>query len=111
MKAIEEKIRKRIKVRERIERGTVEEIQITKKEAEQLGRKKKIDNVRLIVVDRLRDMTKTDCFAYVDKNRSCYCLNKLYCTNNKCRFYRNDIKLSNIEKDIEEYVNNTYKKY
>ena len=59
------KIRKRIETKQLIEGKVIKEVQITKKEAEQLGdRITKIDGVELIVVDKLGDRTKKDCFAY-----------------------------------------------
>lgn len=100
------KIRRRIMTRQMIECKTIDEIQITKQEAEQLGERRMIDNVKLIVVDKLGDMSKKDCFAYIDRNehKSCYCLNNLYCQNRRCKFYRTDIKISDIEKSIREYA-------
>ena len=103
---IVDKIRKRIMSRQMLEGRLIDEIQITKKEAEQLGdRQRQIDNVKLTVVDKLGDMTKKNCFSYIERNghKSCYCLNKLYCKNEICRFYRNDITIANIEKSIELY--------
>lgn len=52
-------------------------------------------------------MLKKDCFAYREKNghSGCKALNKINCNN--CRFYRNDIKESEIERAIRSY---TYKK-
>lgn len=99
------KIKNRIKTRQMIEGGVIEEIQITKKEAEKLGEIKRINNVRLIIVDKLKDLTKTDCYAYINRNghRSCYCLESLYCTNEKCNFYRNDINILDIEEEIKQY--------
>lgn len=70
MTTIVDKIRKRIRTAEMIKRDTIEEIQITKQEAEQLGERTVIDGVKLIVVDKLGDMTNTDCFAYIEKNRT-----------------------------------------
>ena len=59
------KIRKRIETKQLIEGKAIKEVQITKKEAEQLGDGiTKIDGVELIVVDKLGDRTKKDCFAY-----------------------------------------------
>lgn len=104
---IVEKIRKRIMTRQMLEGRIIEEIQITKQEAEQLGdRQKIIDGVKLIVVDKLGDMTKKECFAYIDRSghKSCYSLKKLYCKNKNCKFYRNDITIQEIEKSIEKYA-------
>lgn len=102
-----ERIRKRIKTREMMEGTEIDEVQITEKEAKELNGLKKIDNVRLIVVEELRDMAKKDCFAYMKENgkRSCYALNRLYCANRKCNFYRNDIIIEEIEKSIIKYSN------
>lgn len=105
---VENKIKKRIQTRQTIEHRNIEEIQITKKEAKELGNLKTLNGVRLIVVDRLGDMTQTDCFAYIDNkgHKSCYCLNKLYCTNEECSFYKKKDDKNNIEmieKSIEKY--------
>lgn len=53
----------------------------------------------------MEDRTKTDCFGYINRNghKSCYGLNKLYCENENCNFYRKDIKVSNIESDLRKY--------
>jgi hypothetical protein len=84
----------------------IDEIQITKEEAEQLGERAMIDGIRLIIVDKLGEMFNKDCFAYLEKNghKSCYSLNKLYCKNRECKFYRKDITISEIEKSIEMYA-------
>ncbi len=105
-KKIIDKIRKRIRTRELMECKTIEEIQITKKEAEQIGERTFIDNVKLIIVDKLGDMTNKDCFAYIERNghKSCYSLNNLECKNKKCKFYRTDIKILEVENSIKEYV-------
>lgn len=103
-KKIVSKIRKRIMSRQIMECRAISEIQITKEEAEQLGEVKVMDNVKLIVVDKLGDMTNKDCFAYIDKDKSCYCLNNLECRNKECKFYRNDITEAEIERDIREYA-------
>lgn len=100
------KIRKRIKTLEMLNCRHIEEVQITREEAEILGDKiKEIDGVRLVIVDKLGDMSKKDCFAYINRNghKSCYCLDVLYCENKQCNFYRNDITVGDIEKDIEAY--------
>lgn len=65
--SIEDKIRKRITTMEMLKHEHINEIQITKQEAEKLGDKKTIDGVKLIVVDKLGDMTNKDCFAYQRK--------------------------------------------
>lgn len=106
MATIVDKIRKRIMTRETMEGKVIKEIQITKKEAEQLGEKKQIDNVKLVIVDKLGDMTNKDCFAYLNKNghKSCYGLKNLYCKNQECKFYKIDITVAEIEKDIKEYA-------
>ncbi len=99
---LENKIRKRIKTMSMLQGENIKEIQITRKEAEQLGNINMIDNVKLIVVEKLGDMTKKDCFAY--KENKCYALNELYCKNRECRFYRNDINIKEIERSIKRYV-------
>lgn len=106
-KKIVSKIRKRIMTRQMLECRAIEEIQITKEEAEQLGEVRVMDNVKLIVVDKLGDMTNKDCFGYIEDkegNKKCYGLNKLYCRNGDCEFYRTDLKRSDIEKDIRRYA-------
>lgn len=112
-KPIENKIRKRIKTRELIEGKAIDEIQITKKEAEQLENTIEIDNVKLVIVDKLGDKSKKNCFAYIERkgHRSCYCLNNLYCQNRKCNFYRTDINISSIEKDIKKYAEGRWEVY
>lgn len=112
MTTIVDKIRKRIRTREMMEGRVIEEIQITKQEAEQLGDRTAIDNVKLIIVDKLGDMSNKDCFAYIERNghKSCYCLERLYCKNKKCKFYRNDITISEIEKSIKKYSDYAYYK-
>lgn len=103
---IENKIRKRIKTAEMLKCEHIDEIQITKEEAEQLGARSTIDGVKLIIVDKLGDMSKKDCFAYIDRNghKSCYCLDNLYCKNQACNFYRNDISIEKIEERVELYA-------
>jgi len=105
MTTIVDKIRKRIRTRQMIEGRVIDEVQITRQEAEQLGKREDIDNVKLIIVDKLGDMSNKNCFAYIDRNghRSCYCLDKLYCQNRKCKFYRTDINIFDIERSIKEY--------
>lgn len=98
------KIRKRIMTRQLMEGRAIEELQITREEAEQLGEVRVMDNVKLIVVDKLGDMTNKDCFAYIDKNKSCYCLNNLECRNRECKFYRTDITIKEIEKSMRKYA-------
>lgn len=106
-----EKIQRRIKTREALEGKKINEIQITKKEAEILGEIKRINGVKIIIVENLKDMTKIDCFAYINTGgrRSCYCLDKLYCTNEICKFYKkcnfntND-NIPAIERSIKEYA-------
>ena len=102
------KIRKRIETKQLKEGKVIKEVQITKKEAEQLGDGiTKIDGVELIVVDKLGDRTKKDCFAYIESEkgkRKCYCLDDLECPNRYCKFYRNDITIKEIENSIKEYA-------
>lgn len=52
--------------------------------------------------------TKTDCFAYKQKNGhvGCKALNKIDCQN--CKFYRNNISDTDIERDVRHYAN-TYR--
>lgn len=106
MTTIVDKIRKRIRTLETAKAETIEEIQITKQEAEMLGDRTAIDGVKLIVVDKLGDMTNTDCFAYINRNghKSCYSLKNLDCKNRKCKFYRTDTTIAKIEKSIEKYA-------
>lgn len=106
MTTIVDKIRKRIRTLETARGEVVEEIQITKQEAEQLGDRRVINNVKLIVVDKLGDMTRKDCFGYIDRDghKRCYGLKKLYCKNGECEFYRTDLKKSKIEQDIRRYA-------
>lgn len=65
----------------------------------------------VVVVDKIGDLTKKDCFAYVNKTgrEKCYCLKELQCKNKECRFYRNDITISEIERSLEEYNKGVYK--
>ena len=98
---IQDKIRKRIQSMQILQGKAIKEIQITKKEAEQLGNFRNIDGVKLIIVDKLGDLSNKDCFAY--KNNKCYALNKLYCKNRECRFYRKDITIEKIENSIQKY--------
>lgn len=91
-----------------IENKIIKEIQITKEEAKRLDWRREIDGVRFVIVDKLGDMTKTDCFAFREKNghKSCYCLNKLYCKNSQCKFYKRQSDTNNIpiiEKEIRDY--------
>lgn len=107
MTTIVDKIRKRIRTLETARGETVSEIQITKEEAEQIGNIKAIDHVKLIVVDKLGDMTKKDCFGYTENkegHKKCYGLKNLYCQNEECEFYRTDLKKSEIERDIRRYA-------
>ena len=102
---IEDKIRKRIKTMEMLKNEPVKEIQISKEESEKLGDRKVLDGVILIVVDKLGDRTKKDCFAYIDRNGhdSCFCLDNLYCRKEKCNFYRTDITVPQIEASVKRY--------
>ncbi len=99
---VKDKIQKRIMSMQLLQGKVIKEIQITKQEAEQLGSVNVIDGVKLIVVDKLGDLSNKDCFAY--KGNQCYALNELYCKNRACRFYRNDITIKDIEKSVREYV-------
>lgn len=98
-----DKIKKRIHTLEIAKKEHITEVQITRQEYMQLpANTKLIDGVRLIVVDKLGDCTKRDCYAY--QITECYALNDLYCKNKDCRFYRNDIRISKIETDIKKYA-------
>ena len=66
---IEDKIRKRIRTMEMLKNEHITEIQISKEEAEKLGDRKLLDGVKLIVVDKLGDRTKKDCFAYIENDK------------------------------------------
>lgn len=105
---IKRKIRKRIQTIQLMEGRVIKEVQITKEEAEQLGeRLSEVDGVKLIIVDKLGDKARKDCFAYIEREkrkRRCYCLNELECENRQCKFYRNDIAISQIEKSIKNYA-------
>ena len=101
---IQDKIKKRIQSMQMLQGKIIKEIQITKKEAEQLGNIKDIDGVKLTIVDKLGDISNKDCFAYHKNN--CYGLNKLYCKNRECKFYRKDITIEEIEKNIKLYKEN-----
>ena len=98
---IENKIRRRIKLIESIKGKKIEEVKITKEEAQELKGIKEIDGVKLILIE---DNIKKDCFSYLG-NGDCYGLNYLYCSKEKCKFYRTDLKVSKIEHDIREYAN------
>ncbi len=99
---IKNKIRKRIDSWNIILEEPIKYINITKEEAEKLGDNiKQIDGVKLIVADKLTDKIKGDCFAY-HKNK-CQALNKLYCINSECKFYRNDVTMKQIKDSIKYY--------
>ena len=98
-----DKIKRRIHILEIDRKEHPTEVQITRQEYMELPADTKlIDGVRLIVVDKLGDCTKKDCYAY--QITECYGLNELYCKNKDCRFYRNDIRISKIETDIKKYA-------
>lgn len=45
-----------------------------------------------------------DCFAYRDdKGRYCDCLEKLYCKNEKCSFYKTRLQFWNDMKKANKY--------
>lgn len=96
---IENVIRKRINSF-RIIKDKVTEINITPYESKMLGGIKRLDGVRLNIVEPNEE--QLDCFAYeVKENRAtCTALKGLYCKNEKCRFYRNDITKQEIERSI-----------
>ena len=97
-----DKIKKRIETLEFAKNEKIKEVEVTKEEAEQIPEKiKGINGVRLIIVDELGDRSKKDCFAYKDKK--CCALNELYCKKESCNFYRNDIKMSDIESSVRRY--------
>lgn len=97
-----DKIKKRIKTLEACKKEKIEEVQITREEAEQIsGKIREIDGVKLVLVDKLGDITKKDCFAY--NNNKCSALRCLYCENGECRFYRNDITKEQIEQEVASY--------
>ena len=95
-----ELIKRRIKIAQEIEQGQLKEFIITKKEAKELGEIKEIDGVDLVIASEL---SKTDCFGYINNNghESCYGLNKINCAN--CHFYRSNMTKEEIEKDIRRY--------
>lgn len=41
-------------------------------------------------------MIKKDCFAFIEKNRhqGCRALNKLYCKNEECKFYKRKCEIN-----------------
>lgn len=96
---IEDKIKKRIKTMEMLKNEPVKEIQINKEEAEKLGDRKVLDGIKLIVVDKLGEKTKKDCFAYRENKgyKKCDCLDKLYCKNEDCKFYKNKNEVKEID--------------
>lgn len=100
---IENKIKKRIKTIETFKNRTIKEVEITKEEAEQLGDIREIEGVKLIVVEKLDNRIKKDCFGYQECNE-CYALKQLYCSREICKFYRNDINIQTIESDIQKYA-------
>lgn len=98
------KIKKRIKTIEQITGKLVEEVQITKEESEQIGNISSIDRVKIIVVDKLGEKTKRNCFAYNEKIKDCEILDKLYCKNEECKFYKTNINKKEIENSIKKYA-------
>lgn len=93
-------IKRRIKIAQEVKQEQLEQFIITKSEAKELGDIKEIDGVKLVIASEL---SKTDCFGYINNNghESCYGLSKINCVN--CHFYRWDIDKSEIEKDIKRY--------
>ena len=82
-----EKIKKRIHTLEIAKKEHIREVQITRQEALELPDSiKSIEGVKLMVVDKLGDKTKKDCFAY--QWGKCYALKKLYCKKETCKFYQ-----------------------
>ena len=100
---IENKIKKRIKTIELLKKEMIKEVEITKEEAEQLGSIRRINGVELIVVDKVDNNIRKDCFAYQSNNK-CYALDSLYCSKGKCNFYRNNLDIQTIESDIQKYA-------
>lgn len=98
-----DKIKKRVETMAIAKNRHIKEVEITKEEAKQIPSNiKYISGAKLIVVDKLGDRTKKDCFAYEEKE--CYGLNELYCKHEECKFYRNDIKKSRIETEVKKYA-------
>lgn len=61
-------------------------------------------------IEKIENNIKTDCFAYINRNghKSCYSLNKLYCANEKCNFYkkcdyRSDNNIFSIQEAVKKY--------
>lgn len=97
-----DKIKKRIATMAIAKNQHIKEVEITKEEARQIPPSiKYINGAKLIIVEKLGDRTKKDCFAY--EETECYGLNELYCKHEECRFYRNDIKKSRLETEIKKY--------
>lgn len=49
-------------------------------------------------------MTKKDCFAYDDAHFDCKALDKLYCTNEKCNFYKTHERNEKEQKKYSKYI-------
>lgn len=98
-----DKIKKRIQTIETLKNKHIKEVEITRQEAMELPNNiKDVDGVKLIVVAKLGDRAKKDCYAY--QYSTCYGLKELYCKREECRFYKNDIRISKIEADIKRYA-------
>ena len=53
-----------------------------------------------------QETERKDCFAYPKEgNTEGYCLNKLYCKNEKCNFYQSkeEISISQLESAVRMY--------
>lgn len=86
----------------------IHHMEINKKEFKKL-KKETLDAIRISKIQYtlksdIEDFKictyKSDCFAY--KDNKCLALKELDCK--KCKFYRNDIKIENIEDDIINYA-------
>lgn len=100
---IEKQIIKRINTL-RMLGNEVKEINISPYENRMLGGIKTLQGVKLNVVKPNEE--QLDCFARKEKEDGveCTALNEMYCKKEKCRFYRNDIKRSEIERSIRLYA-------
>lgn len=49
-------------------------------------------------------MLKKDCFAFDESNFDCKALDKLYCTKEKCRFYKTKERNEKEEKKHTKYI-------
>ena len=86
--SVENDIKKRINTMKELTKEDVQEIEITQEEAEALGDIRELYGVKLVVVSKLGDKTREDCFAFDKEKRECNALDDLYCENEKCKFYK-----------------------